>query len=137
MTPGEEPDFEEGDEEGYFDEDEDDQYEYEADGSIDGLFHSDHCDACTFLCSVIIDGADYDLWVHHDRGYEPTVFARYGDEDGQNLAGASLGEALRLTLPELPEDHQALRIAWLIANDRGLLTEPEVQDIPADTQQPA
>ena len=135
MMPDEEDELDEEEEFDEFDEDEEEEGEF--DFSRFHYYLSDPCDGCTFLCSIILDGSEYDLWVHHDRGYEPTVFARYGDEDGQNLAGASLGEAIRLSLPDLPEDHQALRIAWLVASDLGLLTEPEAQDIPADTQQPA
>ncbi len=114
--------------------DEDDEREFEPDDYH--FFYSDECDACFFLCSIILEGVEYDLWAHIGHG-DPTVFARYGDDRDHNLGGASLGEALRLTLPSLPEDHQALRIAWLIANDRGLLIRPEAQDSSANTAPPA
>jgi hypothetical protein len=84
-------------------------------------YNDPQCQHCIYLGSLTLSSTcRYDLYAHTEN--VRTVIARYGDNVDSYTSGAAIAKSLHLRLPHLDEDYQALRIAWLIATDQGLLS---------------
>lgn len=80
--------------------------------------HLHHCTHCVFLGNY--NGQD--LYYCEGWGPTPTVMARYGDSPDEYVSG--LARARHVTMSGTA--NRALRVAYLIARDKGLVNdEPE------------